>query len=117
VYISEAHPADEWQMDSNVQDKVVFDQPKTEDERRAAARILVERLGYKLPLAVDRLDGSAEKAFAAWPERIYVLGAGGRVLYKGDMGPFGFHPEEAAAPLDTYLGASGPGSGVPSPPS
>jgi hypothetical protein len=99
VYITEAHPGDEWQMDSNVKENLVFDQPKTFEERKALAKVLVERLKYRLPLAVDTLDNRAEKAFAAWPERIYILGAGGRVLYKGEMGPFGFHPEEAEKAL------------------
>jgi len=82
-------------MESNEKEQIVFDQPKTDEERKAAARILVERLKYQIPVALDPLDGRAEKAFAAWPERIYILDAGGRVLYKGGMGPFGFQPEEA----------------------
>ena len=86
-------------MDSNVKESFVFDQPKTFEERKRLAKVLVERLEYRLPLAVDTLDNQAEKIFAAWPERIYILGAGGRVLYKGDMGPFGFHPEDAEKAL------------------
>ena len=106
VYITEAHPGDEWQMDSNVQERFVFDQPKTFNERKALAKVLVERLKYRLPLAVDTIDNHAGTVFAAWPERIYILGEGGRVLYKGEMGPFGFHPEDAekalaALPLPT----------------
>jgi hypothetical protein len=95
VYISEAHPADEWQMESNVEEKIVVNQPKTLEARKELAKILVERLKYKAPLAIDPIDNRADKAFAAWPERVYVLGRGGKVLYKGAMGPFGFHPEEA----------------------
>ena len=82
-------------MESNEKEQIVFDQPKTDEERKAAARILVERLKYRIPVALDPLDGRAEKAFAAWPERIYILDAGGRVLYKGGMGPCGCQPEEA----------------------
>jgi hypothetical protein len=86
-------------MDSNVQERFVFDQPKTFDERKALAKVLVERLKYRLPLAVDTIDNQADTLFAAWPERIYILGAGGRVVYKGDMGPFGYHPEDAEKAL------------------
>jgi hypothetical protein len=82
-------------MDSNKQEKFVFNQPKTFEERRDLAKVLVERLKYRVPLAVDSIDNQADKLFAAWPERIYILGAGGKILYKGEMGPFGFHPEEA----------------------
>jgi iodothyronine deiodinase-like protein len=99
VYISEAHPDDEWQMDSNREDKLVFKQPKQFDERKELARVLVERLKYPLPLAIDGMDNRADHVFAGWPERIYILGRGGEVLYKGDMGPFGFHPDEAEKAL------------------
>jgi hypothetical protein len=82
-------------MDSNVQEKLVFNQPKTFEQRRELAGVLVDRLKYRMPLAVDPIDNRADQAFAGWPERIYILEAGGRVLYKGGMGPFEFHPEEA----------------------
>ena len=90
-------------MESNVKDQIVFKQPKRFEEREAAARILVDRLKYRIPVAIDAMDGPAEKEFAAWPERIYLLGKGGRVLYKGDMGPFGFLPEEAEKALADFL--------------
>jgi Iodothyronine deiodinase len=99
IYISEAHPDDEWQMDSNRKDAMVYKQPKSDDERQAMAKILVDRLKYRIPVALDPIDGRAEKAFAAWPERIYVIGRDGRIVFKGGMGPFGFKPEKAEAAL------------------
>jgi Iodothyronine deiodinase len=96
-------------MDSNVKDQIVFDQPKTDDARMDAAKILVDKLHYRMPVALDSLDDRVGKAFAAWPERIYVVGVGGRILYKGGMGPFDFRPEEAEKLLATHLGP------VPSP--
>jgi hypothetical protein len=50
------------------------------------------------------MDNVADKACAAWPERIYVVGQGGRIVYKGGMGPFGFKPEEAEKSLAAHLG-------------
>ncbi len=82
---------------------MVFTQPRALDERRELARVLVERLGYRMPLALDSMDNAADKAYAAWPERIYVVAAGGRIVYKGEMGPFGFLPEDAEAALRTIL--------------
>ena len=77
----------------------VFKQPKRFEERKELAKILVDRLKYHLPVAIDLMDNRTEKAFAAWPERIYILGEGGKILYKGKVGPFGFHPEEAEKAL------------------
>ena len=102
-------------MDSNVKDGIVYDQPKTDDARRDAAKILVDKLQYRMPVALDPIDDRVGKAFAAWPERIYVVGADGRVLYKGGMGPFGFHPEEAERALAAHLGPAA--SPAPLPPS
>jgi hypothetical protein len=50
------------------------------------------------------MDNPADKAYAAWPERIYVIGVGGRIVYKGGMGPFGFKPADAQEALAAYLG-------------
>ena len=88
-------------MDSNREEKLVFTQPKTFEQRKALASVLVDRLKYRLPLAVDPIDNRADQLFAAWPERIYILEAGGRVLYKGGMGPFEFKPEQAEKVLAT----------------
>ena len=103
MYISEAHPDDEWQMDVNREEQVVYRQPTTFQERRALAEVLVERLKYRLPLAIDGMDNAADKAYAAWPERIYVIGRGGTIVYKGGMGPFGFKPDEAETALVAHL--------------
>ena len=94
-------------MDSNKQEGIVFRQPRNLAERKQAAAVLVERLKYRLPVAIDPLDGRAEKAYAAWPERIYIIDRGGRIVYKGGMGPFEFKPEEAAAALQRHLAEKG----------
>ena len=66
---------------------------------------LSEYYGYaheNVTRVVLRLPGGAEygaQTFAAWPERIYILGAGGKVLYKGGMGPFDFDPNDAEKAL------------------
>ena len=86
-------------MESNQTQNYVFKQPRVFAERKELAKILVDRLKYRMPLAIDSMDNRTDKAFAAWPERIYILGEGGTVLYKGAPGPFGFKPDEAEAAL------------------
>jgi iodothyronine deiodinase-like protein len=97
-------------MESNVKDQVVFKQPTTFAERQELAKVLVDRLKYRVPVAIDGIENPADRAYAAWPERIYVIGAGGRVVYKGGMGPFGFKPEEAEQRLAEHLGVPAPAS-------
>jgi hypothetical protein len=95
-------------MDSNRQDQVVFKQPRVLGERQDAAKILIDRLKYRMPVAIDAMDNRADQAFAAWPERIYIVGAGGQILYKSGMGPFGFLPEEAGRKLSEVLARPAP---------
>jgi hypothetical protein len=106
--VAEAHPDDEWQMASNRQDQAVLRQPRSLEERRQAAGLLVERFGFDLPLALDSMENLADTAYAAWPERLYVIAAGGRVVYRGGLGPFGFDPAEMENALAAHLAGAGP---------
>jgi hypothetical protein len=99
VYVAEAHAVDEWQMQANLDDGVLLRQHVTLDDRFAAAREGVERLGLTMLVLVDGMDDAVSEAFAAWPERLYVAEAGGRLAYVGGPGPFEFDPDAAAAAL------------------
>ena len=99
VYITEAHPSDVWQMESNVKEQVVFASPHSEDERAFVAGACVRKLGIEIPAVLDEFGNSTESAYTAWPDRIYLIDAGGRVPYKSRPGPFGFKAEELKAVL------------------
>jgi hypothetical protein len=99
VYITEAHPSDVWQMESNVKDKVVFASPKTEEERAFVAGACVRKLGIEFPAVLDEFGNSTEKAYTGWPDRIYLIDSRGRVAYKSAPGPFGFKPEQLEVAL------------------
>jgi Iodothyronine deiodinase len=105
VYIAEAHAVDEWQLRANEDDGVLLHQHESLDDRFAAARLGSERLGLTLPLLVDGMDDAVSEAFAAWPERIYVVRADGAVGYRSAPGPWGFDPDEATAALVEILRA------------
>ena len=97
VYIKEAHPLDEWQMESNEKENVCYPQPKTLKDRVAIANDFARRFDYRVPLVVDDMDNKANALYAGWPERIYVIDERGTIVYKGKPGPFGYHPEEVEA--------------------
>jgi hypothetical protein len=103
VYIAEAHTTDGWQLQSNLDDDVLLANHTTIDERFAAAREGVARLGLTMPVLVDAMDDRVSNTFAAWPERIYVVDATARIAFAGGPGPFAFDPDAAAAALDELL--------------
>jgi type I thyroxine 5'-deiodinase len=95
-------------MDSNREDDIVIDQPASFEERRLAAEVLVERLEYELPVAIDSMQNQAETAYAAWPERLYVVAKGGRIVYRGGLGPFHFDVEAMEQALAAHLAEAAP---------
>jgi hypothetical protein len=106
VYITEAHPSDLWQSQNNFKDKVVFASPRNEDERASLAGTCVRKLGIEMPALLDEFGNSTESAYTAWPDRIYLIDASGRVAYKSKPGPFGFKPDELQVALHRVVPAS-----------
>jgi type I thyroxine 5'-deiodinase len=105
VYITEAHPSDVWQMQSNIRDRVVFASPRDEEERAFVAGACVRKLGVEIPALLDEFGNSTESAYTAWPDRLYLIDRAGKVAYKSRPGPFGFKPEELRAELQKVAGS------------
>jgi type I thyroxine 5'-deiodinase len=93
-------------MQSNVRDNVLFSSPKDESERAFVAGACVRKLGIKFPALIDGFDNRVESAYTGWPDRLYLIGQGGRVLYKSKPGPFGFNPPDLEQAIKTSLPAN-----------
>lgn len=100
IYIREAHPQDEWQVDSNLNDGLYYFQPRTLRDRVAIANDFAQRFQYPIPLAVDTMADTANELYAAWPERLYIIEPTGKIAYKGGQGPGDYRPEEVRAWLE-----------------
>lgn len=103
MYILEAHPEDGWRMAANAREGIKVDQPKTYEERIKVAGECMKDLKLSIPCLVDDMQNTAQKAYAGWPDRLYVIDADGKVAYKGGPGPRGFKPDEAEAALKKLL--------------
>jgi type I thyroxine 5'-deiodinase len=77
-------------MQSNVRDNVLFSSPKDEVERAYVAGACVRKLGIKFPALVDGFDNRVESAYTGWPDRLYLIGKGGRVFTRASRGPSAF---------------------------
>jgi hypothetical protein len=97
-------------MDSNVDEGVCYLQPTSMEARLAVANDFVKRFRYPIPLLVDGMENDADSLYAGWPERLYVIDEAGTIAYKGQTGPFGYHPEE----VENWLADRFPG-GAPAP--
>jgi iodothyronine deiodinase-like protein len=93
-------------MPSNEEQGVFVAQQTTLDQRIATAQEAVAALGLTMSILVDDMDNDAADAFAAWPERLVVVGSDGRIAHPGAPGPFGFSPEDAEQQLVALLEAA-----------
>ena len=90
-------------MDSNEEAGIRVVQHTTLEDRVAEARAGAERLGLSMPVLVDGMENEASEAFAAWPERFYVIDTEGRIAFKGGPGPWEFDPDAAGRALERLL--------------
>ena len=111
IYIREAHPIDGWHFGGLMKlllklgryKTVDAYDPNTIEERRAIAGHCETSLAYGIHTYVDGMDDAMNKAYAAHPTRLYLIGLDGRVVYAGGLGPWGFKPDEMKKAIDDYL--------------
>ncbi len=103
VYVREAHPTTGWRMESNDKEGVCFAQPTTDEERSTIARQCKASLKMTVPLVVDGMDDRVGHLYSGMPDRLYVIGRDGKVVYQSGRGPFGFVPAEMEQALILHL--------------
>lgn len=103
VYIKEAHPSDDWASRVNSRLKYIKD-PTTLMERTQVASTCISDLKINIPCLVDDMNNTAARAYKGWPDRLFVVGKDGRIVYTGGPGPSGFLPHEMEAALKKELG-------------
>jgi hypothetical protein len=113
IYIREAHPVDGWWLGRGLlgfalklsRTKAATDiyDPQTIEQRRVVAGQCDDALKYGIRTYVDEMDDAVNKAYAAWPTRLYLVGLDGRIEYAGGIGPFGFKPAELDRAIQGYL--------------
>jgi hypothetical protein len=99
VYVAEAHPSDGWAVRQNQQAGIDIKTPRSDEERHRAAAKCAAEMKISIPIVVDGIDDAVEKAYAGWPDRLYVIDKAGKIAYKGRPGPAGFRPAEARQAL------------------
>ena len=98
VYISEAHadgaPESQWQ--SSINQKEGIDLPAARDlaEKQEHATLCLRKLTLPFAVEVDGMDAAAERAYQAWPSRLYLVGRDGQVAFQTRLGELDFHADD-----------------------
>ena len=72
------------------------------------ASAFLENHGLNWPMALDTMDNNFETDYAAWPERLYILGAPEgeakqrKLLFKSQPGPWGFDVDNLRAFMQAH---------------
>ena len=101
IYIREAHPDSVLFVPTQGGGKKlqVVPQTSTTADRLKNLEQCVSLLQLTMPALIDSDDNVVNRAYAGWPDRLYVVGVDGKVAYKGAPGPSGLKIEE----LETWL--------------
>ncbi|MBL1217795.1 MAG: hypothetical protein D8M59_09900 [Planctomycetes bacterium] len=91
VYINEAHASDsDWPVE--YAKELGITQHEDYGQRCTVAERLLEDKQLTIPTLIDGMDNAVNKAYQAWPDRIYVIQPNGKLAVAADRGPRGFKP-------------------------
>ncbi|MES1257125.1 MAG: tetratricopeptide repeat protein [Acidobacteriota bacterium] len=85
VYIREAHSTEQWQSTMNERENIQLAPVQSAQQKQEYATMCRRNLHLRFPAVIDGLDDAAEKAYQAWPSRVYVLSADGRIRYSSAL--------------------------------
>jgi thiol-disulfide isomerase/thioredoxin len=97
VYIREAHAEDGWKMPRNQHEGIKILEPKSMADRSQVAKQACTFFKTAIPAVIDTMDDATDRAYAAWPSRIFVVDNTGKIAVQGGPGPRGLVPAAEAA--------------------
>jgi tetratricopeptide (TPR) repeat protein len=104
VYIREAHGAGSWQSTVNQREGIDLADAATFEQKREYAASCVRKLKIAYTAAVDPLDNSTEKAYLAWPSRVYLVDKQGRVAFNSLLDELNFNASSLESALHSAIG-------------
>ena len=101
VYIREAHAIDGARPRGG---SILVEEPISDLERFDVAKTCMTKLELEMiPSVIDRIDNKVDAAYSAMPDRLYLVGKDGKIVYLGGRGPFGFRPDELISAIQKEL--------------
>jgi hypothetical protein len=104
VYINEAHALDGANPMGGGSAPIV-EEPLTLDAKKEVAKICMGALDLApMTMLVDGMDNKVATAYAAFPDRLYLVDAKGKIALSGAKGPRGFEPDDLEDAIRADLG-------------
>jgi len=104
VYVREAHALDGSSPKGGGGNPIV-EEPITLEERAEVASACVRELDMApMKVVLDDMKDTAGGAYAAWPDRLYLVDDEGLVAFAGERGPRGFSPDALEVAIRKELG-------------
>jgi len=94
VYIKEAHAIDGARPIVGKGNPLIEEPIKWKERQELAKQCTAALKLDKIPTLIDEINDGVSQRYAAWPDRLYLIGKNGRVAYAGGAGPRGFKPTE-----------------------
>jgi hypothetical protein len=106
VYIQEAHPTAGRQSAQNLVDDVLYEQPKSIEDRQDLAQACMLRLNLEMPMLLDNMSNEVDRLYAALPDRLYLLDENGIVVFRTLVGSPGFDVDAWHRAIRHHVGIS-----------
>ena len=111
VYISEAHAGggaeSQWQSTINKKEGIDLPAPADLAAKKEHGELCLRKLSLPFALEVDGMNAAAEKAYDAWPSRLYLVGQDGRVTFQTRLGELDFHAADFERAIGGVLAGKG----------
>jgi len=99
IYIREAHPTGKWQSTRNEREEIALPAATTMNEQHDHAALCLRKLHIAYPTLLDGMNGSAGKAYAAWPSKAFLVDRQGRIVFSSGLSEFDFKPSQLEAAI------------------
>jgi len=104
VYVSEAHGSGAWQSTANEREHIDLPAERTMADKQEHAALCLRKLRIPYQALVDGMDRATEKAYAAWPSRVYVIDRQGRITFQTRLTELEFDGDALASAIAMSLG-------------
>jgi Flp pilus assembly protein TadD len=99
IYIREAHSTADWQSARNEREGIALRPAGTMGERQKHAKLCVRKLRIAFPALLDDMSDEAEKAYSAWPSKVYVVDREGQISFSTGLSELDFNANQLEAAI------------------